>query len=383
MPRKRPYRVKFPKLAEARMVAGYLAIWRTLARLVREQVLPVVRSIADDATRTDAPSDDVAAALARVRILFAREVSDGKIRNLCATVAGQVDRHSHLEQTGAGRVIGLDIVKTDRHVKTALPAWVRANTDLIKRSGGIVDDTARQVGDVARNGFAQGRRHEQIAKDIEARLGVAKSRAILIARDQTNKLNGQLAMSRQVAAGVERYAWSTSRDERVRQSHAVLEGQVFAWNGDPAPPEGHPGEPVQCRCVPLPTLQTAGGETMRPTPPTRGAPTPDELIDASRKPREPRAGQMRLPLRTAARIAARATSIVESRVKTTPPPQMIKPVDVDDATAPSIAESGQLSTNPAEALEQMRQTLLIPLAPGERITGTHGAKTRRRLTLRR
>lgn len=385
--RRRPFRPSFPSLAEARMVAGYLSIWRVLAALVREHVLPVVaRAPAADTSRADGIDDDLRDALSRVRILFAREVSDGKIRNLCATVAGQVDRHSHLEQSGAGRVVGVDIVKTDRHVKAALPVWTRANAGLIKRTGGIVDETVTQIGDVARKGFAQGRRHERIAEDIADRLGVAKSRATLIARDQTNKLNGQLARSRQEAAGVKRYAWSTSRDERVRQSHAVLEGQVFAWQGDPTPPEGHPGEPIQCRCVPLPIVETPDSD-LRPSPPARSAPTPQELLDAAAR-RRTRAqtapGQIPLPLRpAAAAVTATAAGVVELRATPAHVAPVIKPVDVDDPTAPSVELSGKLAEDPGEALDQMRQILLFPLSPQEQVTAAAKVKPRRRLTLRR
>ena len=42
------------------------------------------------------------------------------------------------------------------------------------------------------------------------------------------------------------YIWRTRGDRRVRGSHRVNEGQVFAWN-DP-PPTGHPGEEPGCRC---------------------------------------------------------------------------------------------------------------------------------------
>lgn len=42
------------------------------------------------------------------------------------------------------------------------------------------------------------------------------------------------------------YTWRTAGDDRVRHTHAVLEGQVFAWTN--APSEGHPGTAPNCRC---------------------------------------------------------------------------------------------------------------------------------------
>jgi SPP1 gp7 family putative phage head morphogenesis protein len=80
----------------------------------------------------------------------------------------------------------------------------------------------------------------------------SESRAQLIARDQTLKLNGALTKDRHQSAGIDSYTWSTSLDERVREEHAALEGQEFDWDDPPEP--GHPGEDFQCRCIPVPVF---------------------------------------------------------------------------------------------------------------------------------
>jgi SPP1 gp7 family putative phage head morphogenesis protein len=93
---------------------------------------------------------------------------------------------------------------------------------------------------------------------------VTEERARVIARDQVGKLNGQLTELRQRQAGVTTYYWRTSRDERVREAHDVLEGMLCRWD-DPTvysddggatwKPrsaigafEGQPGGEFQCRC---------------------------------------------------------------------------------------------------------------------------------------
>jgi len=81
---------------------------------------------------------------------------------------------------------------------------------------------------------------------------VTDRRAMLIARDQISKHNGALTRARMQGAGIARYQWSSSKDERVRTSHSTLEGRVFSW--DRPPPVGHPGEDIQCRCVALPVF---------------------------------------------------------------------------------------------------------------------------------
>lgn len=71
-----------------------------------------------------------------------------------------------------------------------------------------------------------------------------------IARDQTQKMYGELNHARQIQVGIRRYEWQSSLDERVRPSHIEKSGVIFEWDH---PPEdtGHPGDDIQCRCVAL------------------------------------------------------------------------------------------------------------------------------------
>lgn len=136
-----------------------------------------------------------------------------------------------------------------RRVASTLDAWVRTNTSLVTN---IPVDTWRQVEATVRDGFRKGSRHEVIARRLAERGVVAESRARLIARDQINKLNGQLTEARHRDLGITRYRWQTVGDDRVRDEHEALEGQIFAWDDPPA--EGHPGQPIQCRCSPIPIV---------------------------------------------------------------------------------------------------------------------------------
>ena len=88
--------------------------------------------------------------------------------------------------------------------------------------------------------------HAKLADFIRETYSLPKNRARLIARDQIGKLNGQLTMERQRNIGVTQYIWRTSLDERVRHEHREREGKVFAWDNPPS--DGHPSEPIQCRC---------------------------------------------------------------------------------------------------------------------------------------
>jgi SPP1 gp7 family putative phage head morphogenesis protein len=58
--------------------------------------------------------------------------------------------------------------------------------------------------------------------------------------------------ARQTELGVKQYTWRTSLDERVRPEHQEREGEVFSWAKPPK--DGHPGQPINCRCTADPDL---------------------------------------------------------------------------------------------------------------------------------
>lgn len=97
-------------------------------------------------------------------------------------------------------------------------------------------------------------RVEEIQKLLQERADISERHAALIARDQVLKLNGALSRVRQQNAGITHYKWATAQDERVRHSHAALDGRVFSWAVG-TPIGYHPGEDYQCRCVALPVFE--------------------------------------------------------------------------------------------------------------------------------
>lgn len=108
------------------------------------------------------------------------------------------------------------------------------------------------------------RGRDKIAAELEGRDAVSQSRAELIARDQTLKLNSQLNTTRQQNAGVTRFVWSTTGDTRVRPDHAKLNGQTYSYVDPPVTNErtgerNLPGMDIQCRCLPLPIVDELEG----------------------------------------------------------------------------------------------------------------------------
>ena len=113
------------------------------------------------------------------------------------------------------------------------------------------------------NGMSPSKLKEEIKKATE---GLSDKHCKLLARDQMGKLNGQITEAQMQEIGLEMYVWSTSADDRVRDSHALMEGLLCRWddasvcsydNGKTwvERPSGavdlHPGQDIQCRCVAL------------------------------------------------------------------------------------------------------------------------------------
>lgn len=199
-------------------------------RRVREEVDRVRRQL-DDALRS-ADLDRVLGNLARRVADFNRE---------------QLGRQVHA-------ALGADVLQ-DRGLAAVFEGFVAENVALIRDLG------PRVLGQVERavtRAVASGTPHPELAREIEDSFRVSRDRARLIARDQVGKLYGQVNGARQRTLGVTRYVWRTVRDERVRSEHAEREGQTFSW--DDPPEDGHPGEPINCRCSAEPLFDEILGD---------------------------------------------------------------------------------------------------------------------------
>lgn len=173
----------------------------------------------------------------------------------------QLETHVH----GPFDTMATEVGKANLTIQTELfeghapPSWglpevvrrARAeNVQLIKSAG---REYAQQVQEILEDRSNWGKSIDELRDLLVDRAHVSESRATLIARDQTLKMNARMTELRQRNAGVTRYWWSTCRDERVRRTHRENEDRVFSW-ANPSPITGHPGHDPQCRCQAIPVL---------------------------------------------------------------------------------------------------------------------------------
>jgi len=112
--------------------------------------------------------------------------------------------------------------------------------------------------EVERNVF-QGFRAESLSKIIEKRYSVSKSKAKFLGLQETSLLTSKYRELRYKDVGITKYKWSTSKDERVRDDHADLDGKVFSFDDPPivdkrTGKKANPSEDFGCRCVPIPII---------------------------------------------------------------------------------------------------------------------------------
>lgn len=224
--------------------AAKLAYTSAMRKLVKRMWDVVMIDYADVIKAHAVREDDLRKThvIGDVRVQLYKLVAD-VAPGVVGKVAAQVDAHNIRESK---RVLGID-PRLDPGTTGVLDAFRSENVRLIRS---IADQQLEEVEGVLRENF--GLRIEELSSLLQERFGVTESRGDLIARDQTLKLNGQLTQTRQVAAGINEYIWTTSRDERVRPEHEERDGQTFRW--DVPPEDGQPGEPICCRCTAFPLI---------------------------------------------------------------------------------------------------------------------------------
>lgn len=217
-----------------------------IARLSR------VSQLRPDVDRQDI--EDIDAILGRIRATVTTRVDKVHLRNLEEMVSRQFNdtatfsRRQTMRQLK--RMLGVEVFAQETQIEVMRNLFLSDNAARIESlAGSYVSGVS---GAVSRR-IAAGDRPVVIEADLLSIFKTTKNKAKLIARDQVNKLNGQLTRMRQTNLGIEQYIWRTSRDERVRASHLALEGMVQNW--DDPPSVGHPGQDILCRCSAEPVIE--------------------------------------------------------------------------------------------------------------------------------
>ena len=163
--------------------------------------------------------------------------------------------------------LGIDLFKSEPWLSSELASFVSVNLALMNK---LKNDIIADIKSIINTFIRQGKKtidiQRQITVGTQGKKGIfhkGKNRAILIGRDQTEKLNGELQKIRQTEFGVTQFIWNTRRDDRVRDMHVPLEGKICSWKNSTIyfTADGQrrsrnsinatlaqPGEDINCRC---------------------------------------------------------------------------------------------------------------------------------------
>lgn len=241
--------------------AFLVSVQREINRIIRREL--AVMNATLRAARADALSDDILASIQSLLETVGR-LSSATSGQLVIGVANWADKtfafNDAKYDTQLMRMVGIGDVTAD--VATTMKrGWVQENVRLVANMNR--EQVAKLEGLFLR-ALRDGSRSSQVSGEVSKILGGSEKRARLIARDQIGKLNGQLDRQKQTDAGIDSYVWRGALDARERPLHVRREGQSFKWSQPPS--DGHPGQPVQCRCSSEPDLSELLGKEFAPDP---------------------------------------------------------------------------------------------------------------------
>ncbi len=257
----RPPKPRSIKPLQFRYYAQLRELSLEIRAILEERLIPYVGSIIEEAKRArpkaddrrDAYDDTIQQIMNLAKIQFLRKYPESFYRELATKMAAST---SELNLDNINRtfkkLFGAEYSRFEPWITQEVKSFVRGNVKLINSIGTEYFDRVERI---VLRGAQAGKLSRDVAKDIKAQFGVSGRKAAFIARDQISKFNGDLTQLRQTNAGITKYQWSTSGDERVRPEHAANDGKIFSWSDPPA--TGHPGDEFNCRCVAIPVLEDA------------------------------------------------------------------------------------------------------------------------------
>jgi len=247
-----------PSIAIATRYAG--ALIHEIVGPLRAAGLEAVRNLRPHwPAAHDARPPSIRHEVGRLRGKVTPEVHEKAPRIASRTVVAQAQE---TDNKLAGRIrmsLGVELRTAFLLDKSAIHSEMRdALADNIQLITSISDDYFDELETVLGDNWENvGDWHEAVAA-VEHLGDVTESRAELIARDQTMKMNSRFNQARQQSLGVTRYEWQTVGDDRVREAHQDLDGTVHDWDDPPTDADGNTGPPgdcgINCRCAADPIL---------------------------------------------------------------------------------------------------------------------------------
>lgn len=225
-------------------------------------VPPRIQQIVGDVAKRFGGIDKQAHKLATLAAQRSLNASDERLARSLRDSMG-VNIEPYLTTQGRlGKMLGEKVMANVQLIKTIPEQYFFGEFD---GEGKLL---TRGISEAVTENWRSGGRWESLVEDVQEIGDITDTRAEVIARDQTAKLNSAFNQIRQEDVGIEEYDWLATSDERTRPDHWALNNTTHRWD-EPGPLEGtidgepcHPGEDIECRCDAAPVVDLDGLEKM-------------------------------------------------------------------------------------------------------------------------
>lgn len=189
----------------------------------------------------------------KVRRKLTKQFDDGRLEKLAKTQTGKVDKRNKAEfyKRIEKRVgINREELEASEGLTSQINAFSLETFQWIKK---IRDETMQDWTANTLRMMAEGNGLPEIMSQFDDMVEKRKGHAKMVARTQISTFNSLTSKARAQNLGIERAVWVTSKDERVRASHAARDGKEFDLSeGLYSALDGKtliPGNFYNCRCI--------------------------------------------------------------------------------------------------------------------------------------
>lgn len=270
-PRLIPRRALFPSQIQRSYVYELKQIQKAMQEAVNKAVVPYLPEIErqfklehgrfdDRVFRHDGWLENLMKVLTNARNLFTEAIPLERLKSIIEKKGLEVNTHTLTQfASQMKQVSGVSMLASGSWTISQIKGFVQQNVTLIKS---VEETYFKDIEQAVFNGLEKGQTAKTIGEKFAERGDISQGRAALIARDQISKLNGLMSAKRAEDAGVKSFIWTTSGDNRVRDSHEDLNGKEFTYN-EGASVDGEdnvlPGMPINCRCIAVPVFGSIPG----------------------------------------------------------------------------------------------------------------------------
>ena len=198
----------------------------------------------------DGPFDFFKRLTSHIKKVVSIVYSQQRVNKAASSFMKNLNQVNKTNMEQQGRVRGIELTATESWLAPFMKENIQKNVDYITN---IRDEYTHKIESIIYEGIKDGSSYKTIREQLEEQIGMSQRRAKFIAVDQSGTLFGQMTAQRHQNMGVMKFKWRTSKDERVRDSHVILEDKIFSY--DDPPSVGLPGEDFRCRCIALPIFE--------------------------------------------------------------------------------------------------------------------------------